>query len=152
MSQQQRELVIREAISWNPTPFHDCARVKGVGVDCGQYLAGVFENAGIYKAIPTSAYSPQFMLHRGEEAYADELLKWCREIDESEVQAADIVLYWQGRCHSHGAIVLDWPVRIIHAVKLLGGVVYSNPQQERWLTNRRRRFFSAWNADGSRAK
>lgn len=148
----ERQLVCAEAVSWLRTPFVDCARVKGVGVDCGQYLAGVFERAGIFPPVAIQPYSPQWHLHHEEEMYATEVLKYMREIREAEVQPGDVVLYWAGRCHSHGAIALDWPRRIIHAVKAQRGVVYSDPLQDRFLTNRRRRFFSAWNADGSRAR
>lgn len=150
--QLQRAAVIAEAKTWLRTPFVDCARVKGAGVDCGQFIAAVYERVGIFKSIPTEPYSPQWHLHQEEEMYADELLKYCREIAEAEVKPGDIALYWAGKCHSHGAIVIDWPVQIIHAVKTMRGVVYSDPIRDRFLTNRKRRFFSCWNTDGSKAK
>jgi cell wall-associated NlpC family hydrolase len=130
------------------TPFVDCQRCKGGGTDCGQFIAAVFENAQVFPSIPTAAYSPQWHLHHSEELYMQSILRYCREITEDEVKPGDIVLYFCGKCYSHGAIVLEWPTQIIHAVKLMRGVVYSDPVRDRFLVGRKRKFFSPWNDDG----
>lgn len=142
---EQRAAVIAEAITWLRTPFIDCARVKGAGCDCAQFIAGAFENSGIAKTNVLRFYSPQWNLHSPEELYIDGLLaNGCREITEAEVKPADIVVYKQGRTYSHGALIVEWPRRVIHAVKFMGGVVYSDTTQDRFLTLRPRRFFSFW--------
>lgn len=141
---QQRELVIREAISWLNTPFADCQRVRGAGVDCGQFIAAVFEDSGVATNILMGVYGPQWSLHHSEELYLDGLIRnGAHEIAESEARPGDIVVFKQGRAFSHGALIISWP-RIIHAVKLMGGVVYSNVHEDRFLTRRDRKFFSFW--------
>ena len=140
-----RSAVVAEAKTWLKTPFRDCARVKGAGVDCAQFIAAVYEKT-LGRSIPIEPYSPQWHLHRDEERYIAGLLsEGCREISESDVNPGDIVLYKQGRTYSHGAIVIAWPTRIIHAIKLMRGVCYSDPSCDRFLTNRERKFFSFWN-------
>lgn len=141
----QRAAVVAEAKTWLNTPFADCARVKGAGVDCGQFLAAVYLAAGIISEAAIDPYSPQWHLHHEQERYLEELERnGAHEIPESEVGAGDIVVYRQGRTFSHGAIVIEWPIKIIHAIKLMGGVCFSNPQTDKFLTNRERVFYSFW--------
>lgn len=140
--QEQRTAIVAEAKTWLRTPFRDCARVKGAGIDCAQFIAAVYERV-LGRSIDIDPYSPQWHLHKDRELYVEGLLAHgCREIEGPEVLPGDIVLYHQGRCYSHGAIVITWPTQIIHAVKLMGGVVYSDTLRDKFLTNRRRRFFS----------
>ena len=47
IEEDERALVVRIAQEWAGTPYHHRARIKGVGVDCGQLVAGVFEEAGL---------------------------------------------------------------------------------------------------------
>lgn len=145
--QDQRAAVVAEAKTWNGTPFVDCARVKRGGVDCGQFLAGVYIATGIISEALIDPYSPQWHLHHERPRYLEELERnGAHEITEGEVGPGDIVVYHQGRTFSHGAIVIEWPVKIIHAVKMMGGVCYSNPQTDKFLTMRERKFFSFWGA------
>lgn len=121
--QAQRAAVIKEAQSWLSTPFRHSARVKGKrgGVDCGQILAAVYENAGVVAHVETQTYSMQWALHQYRELYVEELLKYTREITEAEAQPGDIVVYKVGHTYSHGAILIKpWPGQIIHAINGLG--------------------------------
>jgi cell wall-associated NlpC family hydrolase len=43
----QRATVVAEARSWIRTPYHNCADVKGAGVDCGMLLVRVFVDTGL---------------------------------------------------------------------------------------------------------
>ena len=117
-----REQVLAEAHSWNQTPFRDSARIKGVGVDCGQFIIAVFEACGLLKKnIETPRYNLQFMLNRGEEWYVETLLTYADEITASEAKPADVVVLKWGRCYSHGAILVDpWPGQMIHALNGYG--------------------------------
>jgi cell wall-associated NlpC family hydrolase len=116
--------IVDIALSWLNTPYHSMAKIKGVGVDCAQLLIGVYEEAGVIKEgeVAPGAYTHDFHLHRSEEKYLSWVEKYCDEVVEP--QAGDVALFKFGRCVSHGAIVLDWPL-VIHAY--VGyGVILSN--------------------------
>lgn len=138
----ERARVVACAERWLRTPWHHLARVKGVGVDCAQLLAAVYEEAGLIPHVETGHYPPDFMLHRGEERYLGWILKFARPVESP--LPGDVVLYRWGRCLAHGAIVVEWP-RIIHA--FLGqGVVWGEGDQGR-LADRERRFYTLWPRD-----
>jgi hypothetical protein len=138
-----RARVVACAREWIDTPFHDMARVKGVGVDCVQLIAAAFEEAGLVEHVDTGRYSPQHFLHSDGEQFLTFLSRYAHEIDESEADTADIIAYRIGRAFSHAAIVVDWPLEIIHAHKLSGKVVAMRGDIAD-LQGRPRRFFSVW--------
>jgi cell wall-associated NlpC family hydrolase len=138
-----RARVVACARAWIGTPFHDLARVKGVGVDCAQLVAAVYEEAGVVAHVDTGYYAPQFMLHSKDERLANFVLRYGREIAEADAKAGDVVLYRVGRSFSHAAIVVDWPREIIHAHKLSGKVVAMDPFAAD-LGGRPTRVFSVW--------
>ncbi len=156
MSQEARQKVLAEAVEWLGTPFRDRGRIKGRkgGVDCGQFLCCVFENAGVTEKIDPAPYNMQWMLHRSEEMYLAELLRHTREISAAETQPADIVMLRVGRTYSHGALLLEpWPGRLIHATNRPAGlgVVYANARRDVAIRaemqrhpNFPPRFFTAW--------
>ena len=121
--QAERCKVLAAAHSWIRTPFHDNARVKGIGTDCAQLLAAVYEEAGIMLHIETEHYSPQFFLHHDEERFLSYVLSRAIEIKERDAKPADFLVYRIGRVFAHGAIVIDpgWP-HILHAYKAEGFV------------------------------
>jgi cell wall-associated NlpC family hydrolase len=148
---EQRQRVVEVARTWLRTPYHHQGRVKGVGVDCATLLAEVACEAGLVERVEIPFYSSQWHLHRGEERYLDTVLCYAREIEWSP-GPGDIVLWRFGRCFSHGAIVVAWPV-IIHA-RINAGVEYEDAEQAAWLKQigegegigrvRPRKFFSPW--------
>ena len=143
----QRQKVIDEARSWIRTPYHSCARVKQVGVDCAQLPAAVYEAAGMIPHIPVDPYSHQWHLHQSKEVYLNMVLNHAREF-KGPPQSGDFVLFKLGRVHAHGAIVTQWP-HIVHAVSVgFIGVVESNVMREPFagdlLINRSPRFFTLW--------
>lgn len=146
-----REAIVAEALSWERTPYHQHARIKGVGVDCAQLPAAVFgpEGADIIPDVrPT--YSGQWMNHRDEELYLREIMQWAREIDPADVRPGDLVVWKFGRTFSHSAIVVDPPI-VVHAA-LRGGCVFrmNMDQDEDYRPERRpRRAFSVFAPDGS---
>lgn len=149
----QRAAVIAEAHTWIHTPFVHRARIKGKrgGVDCGQILAAVYENAGVVAHVETPEYQMQWALNQFRELYLAELLKYTREIQEAEALPADIVVYKVAHTYAHGAILLaPWPGMIIHAINGLG-VQYSDASKEGFLRSVTKRagavpcrFFSPW--------
>lgn len=118
-----REKVLQEAESWKRTPYHSGAKLKGIGVDCGQLLIAVYENAGVIPVgeCDPGPYSPEWHLHRNEEKYLSWVQKYCQLI-EGEALPGDIAVFQFGRTVSHAGIVIEWP-RIIHAYVGMGVIV-----------------------------
>jgi cell wall-associated NlpC family hydrolase len=113
MISPERSRIITVARSWLGTPYHTGGRLKGAGVDCLTLLVEVFAEAGVVPRIDVPYYPHDWHLHHGEERYQKGLLRYAREID-TVPEPGDIALWKFGRCFSHGAIVMNWPI-IIHA-------------------------------------
>lgn len=107
-----RARVVSVARTWLGTPYHTGGRVKGVGVDCLTLLAEVFAEAGLVPPVEIPYYPGDWHLHRASERYLQGLTKYTHEIETP--LPGDIALWKFGRCFSHGAIVIKWPI-IIHA-------------------------------------
>jgi cell wall-associated NlpC family hydrolase len=143
----ERASILAEARAWLGTPFHDDARLKGVGVDCAQLVAACYEM--VRGPIETPRYSAQFFLHKDGERLIDHVERYGGvEIEESKAQPADLVLYKVGRAHAHAAIVVAWPdrasARIIHAHKLSGRVLDMGAFDADLSRSPSMRFFSLW--------
>ena len=98
-----RAAIVAAAREWIGTPYHNCADVKGVGVDCGMLLVRVYVDLGLVEPFDPRPYSPDWHLHRGEERYLGHLL--ARAHGVARPAPGDIVLFRYGRCYSHGGIV-----------------------------------------------
>jgi hypothetical protein len=138
-----RRRLIDVARTWIGTPFHDNQGAKGLGCDCAYFLARVAEEAGLVERVEIEPYSPQFMLHSDEEKFEGYLKRYAREIPEDATETGDIVLYRVGQSFAHGAFIIDWPDRIIHAFKIFGCVTESHGR-EQGLARRQVRFYSFW--------
>lgn len=135
-----RAAVVDEALSWILTPYHHKARLKGIGVDCAQYPAAVYEAVGLIPRIDPD-YSPQWMLHRDEEQFLGWVTKYAREIDRAAAGPGDLAIWKFGRCYSHSAIIIDLP-EVIHAVIIGGGVLRANIDRDEELRSRPVKFFT----------
>ena len=151
MEQEQRQKVVAIAHSFLSTPYHHMGMVKGAGVDCLTILALTYHEAGLIPRIAIPHYPPDFMLHRDAEQYMEGLLQYATEVDTP--LPGDIVLWQFGRCFSHSAIVVDWPI-VIHAY-IGRSVTLENAEAATWLTHigeplpsqgkiRPKKFFSYW--------
>jgi cell wall-associated NlpC family hydrolase len=109
----RRAHVVAVARSWLGTPYHTGGRIKGAGVDCLTLLAEVYAEAGVTPHVDIPYYPHDWHLHRSEERYLEGLLRHACEVGGPPLPG-DIALWKFGRCFSHGAIVVAWPV-IIHA-------------------------------------
>jgi cell wall-associated NlpC family hydrolase len=107
-----REAIVREAMTWLNTPYHHAARIKGGGVDCGQILIAVYSEVGLIDDYVPDEYPHDWALHRSEERYLHNVLKYAEETDRP--QKGDIAVYKFGRCISHAGILID-DENIIHA-------------------------------------
>ncbi|MCE9561882.1 MAG: hydrolase [Planctomycetes bacterium] len=150
----QRAAVVAAARSWLGTPYHHHARVKGVGADCLTLLASVYAEAGVIPPVRIPEYSHQWHLHRSEELYLNGVLEHAREIS-GPPEPGDTVVWKFGRCYSHGAVVVVWPL-VIHAYIGIGTVL-EDAEKAGWLSHigentedrgkpRPRKFFSCWGA------
>ena len=141
---EARAAVVAEARSWVGTPYADGQRVKGVGVDCGLLLIGVYATVGLIDDFRPDYYAPQHHLHSGDEVYLRYVLDRSREVKDPG--DGDVVMFRFGRVFSHGGIVVGWP-RIVHSMRL-EGVTIDNVERcnlgPRALGNLPRRFFTLW--------
>jgi NlpC/P60 family putative phage cell wall peptidase len=121
--EQLRHEIVQEAHTWLGTPWHHAARVKGAGVDCAQFLIGVYANCGLIEDFTPESYSPDWMLHQSGEKFIEYLLKYTTPTDDP--LPGDIAMFQFGRTVSHGSIVIRWP-NIIHAYRPERCVVLSD--------------------------
>lgn len=120
LTPHQRAKIVAITETWIGTPYRGWSRVKGVGVDCGQLLAAVYIEAGHVSAdidLPKD-YALHIGQHQASTAYIDVVMRYLREIPESEVQPGDVVVWkLQGsKAYCHAAIVKTWPTYFIHAI------------------------------------
>jgi cell wall-associated NlpC family hydrolase len=139
-----RSAIAAEAMTWKDTPYHPNGALKGVGVNCAQFLFMVAKNAGV---IPADAplprwYTPQLATNSKEERLVAYVTAYgATEISEADVKPGDIVLYKTGQAHGHAAIVLDYP-RIIHVLPIHGCQMGSADEGKLGALNRR--YFTLW--------
>ncbi len=111
---EKRAEILAEARSWEGTPFHHEACVKGVGVDCAMLPIAVYSSVGLIEKFRPEHYPPDWMLHRADEIYMGWVEKFCRRVEDHEARPGDFVLWKYGHCFAHGMIIIDWPL-CIHA-------------------------------------
>jgi NlpC/P60 family putative phage cell wall peptidase len=118
----KRAAIVRAAHDWVDTPYHHQARVKGVGVDCAQLIAGIAEDVGLVSdsKIPAN-YSPEWHLHNREEMLMD-MLRYFGCVEVPAAQMGDILCFRFGRAVGHLGVLIDQST-IIHARIDLGKVV-----------------------------
>jgi cell wall-associated NlpC family hydrolase len=142
-----RAAIVAEALSWTGTPYAHHGRIKGLACDCAQLPAAVFEAVGIIPHVELQ-YSPQWMMHRDEELYLDEIRRWAREIDPETVKPGDLVVWKFGRTFSHSAIVIEAPL-VIHSAVRGSAVFQMNMDQDSdYRSPRPRKAFSVFEANG----
>lgn len=125
----KRDAIIGSAVQWLNTPYHHQARVKGIGVDCAQFVAAVYEDIS-GQTINTPVYSPEWHLHNKEEKLLDILHSFgCREKENAE--PGDILTFKFGRVNSHLGILIS-ESEFIHARLDIGKVVINSFTGE-WL-------------------
>lgn len=114
---EERQKVLDIAKTFLRTPYHHMGKVKGAGVDCLTLLSCIFEESGLIPTIDIPYYPQDWHLHRSEERYLKGLLKYTKEIEVPK--PGDIALWKFGKCYSHGAIVVEWPL-VIHSYTKVG--------------------------------
>ncbi len=114
LTTEKRAEIVRAAREWLRTPYHHCARIKGVGADCAMFPLMVYQECGVLPAdFHPPEYSMQWHLHRSDEMYLKTIAPFVREKSDAPLPA-DFVVFQFGRAFSHGAIVVEWPI-VIHS-------------------------------------
>lgn len=113
----QRAAVVAEAMTWLRTPWHHRGSLKGVGVDCAQFVLRVYVNCGLCADVDTGEYPRDWHVHKTEERFLAFVPDFAREIGQAEAQPGDLMLVRIGRVFSHGVIILDWPQGIHAAIR-----------------------------------
>lgn len=117
--------VVAEAMTWLHTPWHHMARIKGVGVDCAQFLAAVFEAEGLVPPLDLGYYPADWHLHQDRPRFLEVLALLADPVALANPQPGDIAMFKFGRHAAHGSIVVGWPL-IIHAYRDERRVVLSD--------------------------
>lgn len=136
--------VVREALTWELTPYHHRARIKGVGVDCANLPAAVYEAVGLIPNVDPE-YSRQWMFHKDEEQFLSYITPYAQEIERDQVGPGDLIVWKFGRVYSHSAIVLNYP-EIIHALARTKLVVRGNADKDPEFIDRPVRYFTLWSS------
>jgi cell wall-associated NlpC family hydrolase len=141
----QRAAVVHEARSWVSTPYHNCADIKGVGVDCGMLLVRVFVDTGLVAPFDPRPYPVDWHLHRSEEQYLRFVFE--RGAEVKVPGPGDVMVVRYGRCYSHGGIVTrSRPLTIVHAYFQARMVLEEEVHTSSVLSDatRKPRFVSFW--------
>lgn len=110
-----RAAIVAEAITWERTPFHHEARVKGHGVDCAMMPAEVYHAVGLIERFEPKHYPSDWMLNNSDELYMGIVRQFAVEAPAGyEPKPGDFILWKYGLCFAHGMIVISWPL-CIHA-------------------------------------
>ena len=145
---EQRAAVVAEARSWIGTPYHNCADIKGVGVDCGMIIVRVFVDAGLLPPFDPRPYPSDWHLHRDEERYLGFVIDRAREVEKP--QPGDVMLFRWGRSYAHGGIVtVLTPLRVVHAYYPSRCVLEDEVARDAMLSDpvRKPRYFSFWTGE-----
>lgn len=112
-------MIIEEAKSWVGTPYHHQARIKSIGVDCANLIAGIAENVG-YPTVTLEAYSNQWHLHNDEEKMINILTSYGCTQTEKLVPGA-IITFQFGKVSGHIGIMVS-ETTFVHADVRVGKV------------------------------
>lgn len=123
MTDHLRASIVQEALSWERTPWQHAQRLKGVGVDCANFLIGVYAAVGLVPAVKLPYYPRDWYMHRDEPKFLQALREYADPV--SEPLPGDVAMFNFGRHAAHGAIVIDGP-SIVHAYLKDGMVVRSD--------------------------
>ncbi len=122
MSHTAQTEIISEAREWIGTPFHFNQRLKGVGVDCGNLVAGIALNVGLIEGpVNTPSFSADWQSHTTEERICNLLESFgCTQIPIEEALPGDILTFNIGRgtrVQAHLAVKVT-ETRIVHATNV----------------------------------
>lgn len=137
-----RREIVKEALTWIGTPYHENGDVKRAGVDCGMILIRVYQKVGLVDpSFDPRPYPIQWAFNQRAERYLSIVEKFAGEIAGPPLPG-DVVLFKVGHCWAHGGIVTSWP-DIIHA-NPPSACREDSCTRNLGLSKRTPRFFSVW--------
>jgi cell wall-associated NlpC family hydrolase len=137
---EQRQQVVKEALTWLGTPWRHGACVKGAGVDCAHLLIACYQ--GIFGKIDIETYNQDWAMHRSEEKFLSYIERYGKKVERKGLPG-DVALFKYGRCLSHSAIVIDWPT-ILHAHLFARCVLMDDIERNTQLSWRFAGLWSPW--------
>ncbi|MBU2701186.1 cell wall-associated NlpC family hydrolase [Sporomusaceae bacterium BoRhaA] len=121
----EREAIIKEALTWQKTPYHCGGRIKGAGTDCGLFILQVFENVGLLPHIEIPTYPIDIAANCATPMYLNKIKEYCHEVNR-EPLVGDIIVYkMKGSLVPHHAALCCDKEFIIHS-HVKTGVTLSN--------------------------
>lgn len=118
----ERAAVVTEALSWLRCPYHANARLKGVGVDCAQFLIAVYTTALGLKEPDVGEYAIDWFLHSDDEKYLAGIAPYAVPlVAPTPCAPGDLALFRFGRAIAHAGIITQWPM-MVHADRATGRV------------------------------
>ena len=122
---EERQAIVKEALSWQRTRYAHMGRVKGAGTDCGMFLLEVWERCGLTERINIPYYPFDIAANCSDPMYLNFIEKYCKKIDR-EAKPGDILVYkfLGSKVPHHASIVIDAEY-ICHAW-VRQGVILSN--------------------------
>lgn len=126
-----RPEVAQKALEFLGTPYHHQAKVKGLGVDCGQLILAVAQELNLVSpTMRVTNYSTEWHLHNTEEKMLN-MLEQFNCVEKTTLEIGDIVCFKFGRVCSHLGIYLG-EGQFIHA-RIDQGKVVINSLSGDWL-------------------
>lgn len=120
---ERQAAAMKEAREWHGTPHFDRMAMKGVGVDCVNFVCAILRAAGICEPFNMPGYSTTTGLGRSENIIERILLRCFHgEVigEREEIVFGDIVIFTVGRQSNHVGIFLDgmiWHSMAAHLVE-----------------------------------
>lgn len=107
MDTETRTRLLAEARSWDRTPYHPDACVKGVGVDCGHFVHVCFNQfIGPLPPMPRG-YAEDWGLHKPNELYLNYIRSYPNAVEIDKPVFGGVALFQIGVNFAHGAIVSE---------------------------------------------
>ncbi len=105
-SNELRNAIVAEALTWIGTPYRWCADIKGVGVDCLMMLVRVYQSVGLVpNGYDPRPYNPRWHLHKSEELYLQGIQRFAHRVERASL--GDVEVYRFGMTASHAGIVVS---------------------------------------------
>jgi NlpC/P60 family putative phage cell wall peptidase len=121
-----RDDIVLCAYTWENTPYHHQAGVKGVGVDCAYLVGKVAEEVGAIKKFKVEPYSVEWHWHSKEEKMCEIVESFgAYEVPYDVYKPGDILAFQYGRVCSHLGILVT-PDKFIHAHIKTGRVIVNS--------------------------
>lgn len=148
-----RAAIAREALSYEGTPFRNCADIRGRsgGIDCAMLCVRCYVDTGRLAPFDPRPYSAQWMLHRDEEKFLEWIEQKLGAVRTDAPHIGDVVVFRYGHCFSHGGILVG-EKKMVHAYGAAGMTIISGIDEEplRYMPAlggqvlRPRLFFNVW--------